>query len=86
MTPPSTAGPATTVIEELGHTKRKRVAWKHEVNGCLCGNVVQPSDLEAVRCKQAGCETEWVSTSTCYQLHSSLEVLLIDVVSIILHA
>jgi len=76
---------ATTVVEESGRTKRKRVARKHELNGCLCGDVVQPSDPEAraVKCKQAGCETEWVSRA-CYQFH--LVLLTVGMVSTILRA
>ncbi|KDR67268.1 hypothetical protein GALMADRAFT_80035, partial [Galerina marginata CBS 339.88] len=29
------------------------------LNDCLCGDVVQPFADGAVKCKQAGCETEW---------------------------
>ncbi len=72
--PPATTAPAMMVEgnntvtateprEEAGRTKRKRVPRKQqadELNGCLCGDVVEPSTEGALKCKQAGCETEWV--------------------------
>jgi hypothetical protein len=45
---------------------------KHDLNSCLCRDMVQPSDNEAVRCKQADCETEWVSTYHQPRLEVSL--------------
>jgi hypothetical protein len=54
----------TESLEELGHAKRKRVPRKQqadELNGCLCGDVIELFMEGALKCKQAGCETEWVS-------------------------
>ena len=54
------------IVEETGRSKRKRVPRKHvldTLNGCLCGEVVDPlkSPLnEIIKCKEIGCETEWV--------------------------
>lgn len=48
------------------HTRprpRKRKALNADLE-CLCGSPVSPEDIsdrKAVRCKKAGCETEWVS-------------------------
>jgi hypothetical protein len=50
--------------EELGRTKRKRVPRKQQaddLNGCLCGDVVEPDTEGALKCRQTGCETEWVT-------------------------
>ncbi|KJA17943.1 hypothetical protein HYPSUDRAFT_145782, partial [Hypholoma sublateritium FD-334 SS-4] len=33
------------------------------LNGCLCGIVVNPKCEGALKCRQAGCETQW------YHLH-----------------
>ena len=54
---------AVELHEESGRTKRKRVPRKQQadkLNGCLCRDVVEPSTEEALKCKQVGCETEWV--------------------------
>jgi hypothetical protein len=35
------------------------------LNGCLCGEVVNPlksSSNLIIKCKEIGCETEWVTT------------------------
>ena len=85
--------PAATVFEristtesheESGRTKRKRVPRKQqadELNGCLCGDVVEPDIEGALKCRQAGCETEWVAIVSLPSLHS-----LIYMPSIILDA
>ena len=53
------------IREELGRPKRKRVPRQHAdaLNGCLCGAVLDSSLSGVIKCKQAGCETQWVSTS-----------------------
>ena len=44
-------------------TKRKRIRWAVELNGCFCGNVLTGSSSTAgvIECKRTGCETQWVS-------------------------
>ena len=56
------------IPEELGRSKRKRVPRKltDALNGCLCGLILDSSMKEVLKCKQAGCETQCVSTS-CYE-------------------
>jgi hypothetical protein len=55
-----------TVEAEAGRSKRKRIPRKQvldTLNGCLCGDVVDPSELPSdtiIKCKEMGCETEWV--------------------------
>ena len=58
----------TEIIEESGRSKCKRVPQQlaDALNGCLCGLVLDGSSSGALRCKQAGCETQWVST-LCWQ-------------------
>ena len=48
---------------------RKSVSQKlaDALNGCLCGLILDDSMKEVLKCKQAGCETQWDSVST---LHS----------------
>ena len=56
--------PAATDIEmQSGRSKRKRVPRKaaDALNGCLCGVILNSSSNEVLECKQAGCETQWVS-------------------------
>jgi hypothetical protein len=50
--------------EELGRSKRKRIPRRlaDALNGCLCGLVLNGSSSGALKCKQLGCETQWVST------------------------
>jgi len=54
------------IVEETGRSKRKRVPRKHildTLNGCLCGEVVDSLKLPSnaiIKCKEIGCETEWV--------------------------
>ena len=52
------------IPEESGRSKRRRVPHKHAdaLNGCLCGQVLDSSLNGVLECKQAGCETQWVST------------------------
>jgi hypothetical protein len=52
------------IPEESGRPKRKRVPRQlaDALNGCLCGSVLNSSLSGVVKCKQAGCETQWVST------------------------
>ena len=54
--------------EELGRSKRKRIPRQlaNALNGCLCGLVLNPSSSGALKCKQTGCETQWVSTAIDY--------------------
>jgi hypothetical protein len=59
--------PAATepeIPEESGRSKRKRVPRQlaDALNGCLCGLVLDGSLGGVLKCKQAGCETQWVST------------------------
>ena len=52
-------------VETSGRGRRKKASRQiGALNGCLCGVVVNPDvDLvESVQCKQAGCETQWVSS------------------------
>ena len=51
---------------ELGWPKRKRVLCQiaDALNGCLCRLVLNGSLSGVIKCRQAGCETQWVST-TC---------------------
>ena len=53
------------IPEELGRSKRKRVPRKlaDALNGYLCGQVLDSSLNGVLECKQAGCETRWVSTA-----------------------
>jgi len=50
------------VIEESGRGRRKR-ALRHigDLNGCLCGKVVNPNvdSIGAIECRQPECETQW---------------------------
>ena len=52
------------IPEESGWPKRKRDPRQlvDVLNGCLCGSVLDSSLSGVVKCKQAGCETQWVST------------------------
>ena len=53
------------IPEELGQSKCKRIPRKlgDALNGCLWGLVLDSLLQEVVlKCKQAGCETQWVST------------------------
>ena len=54
--------------EELGQSKRKRIPRQlaDALNGCLCGLVLNASSSGALKCKQTGCETQWVSTAIDY--------------------
>jgi hypothetical protein len=52
------------IPEESGRSKRKRVPQQlaDTLNGCLCGLVLGSSLSGVLKCKQAGCETQLVST------------------------
>ena len=54
------------VPEESGRPKRRMIPRQlaDALNGCLCGSVLSSSLSGVVKCKQAGCEAQWVS-STC---------------------
>ena len=68
----SSVGPSTqaTAVEitpafvDSGRSKRKRIPRQlaDALNGCLCGLVLDCSMDGVLRCNQAGCETQWVST------------------------
>jgi len=51
------------IPEDSGRSKRKRVLQRvaDALNGCLCGTVLNGSSSGVLQCKQAGCETQWVS-------------------------
>lgn len=55
------------VPEEAGRSKRKRVPQRlaDALNGCLCGLVLSSSSRGVLKCKQPGCETQWVSKHLC---------------------
>ena len=55
------------VPEEAGRSKQKRVPRRlaDALNGCLCGLVLSSSSRGVLRCKQLGCETQWVSKHLC---------------------
>ena len=52
-------------VENSGRSKRKRVPRQlvDALNGCLCGLVLDCSMDGVLACNQAGCETQWVSTT-----------------------
>ena len=50
-------------VEEASHPKRKRVSLKLVLDRCLCGSVVNGLADGVLKCNQAGCETQWVSTA-----------------------
>ena len=52
------------IPEESGRPKRKRFPRQlaDALNGCLCESVLNSSLSGVVKCKQASCETQWVST------------------------
>ncbi|KDR69496.1 hypothetical protein GALMADRAFT_215158 [Galerina marginata CBS 339.88] len=47
------------VIDMSRRPKRKRVQRKLALDGCLCGSVLNGSTSGVLRCKHAGCETQW---------------------------
>jgi len=61
---PATIEISSEIPVELGQPKHKRVPRQlaDALNGCLCGSVLDGSLSGVVKCKQAGCETQWVST------------------------
>ena len=52
--------------EESGLSKRKQAPRKGEdddvLDSCFCGIVLNGSEDEALKSKQAGYETQWIST------------------------
>ena len=52
------------IPEESGWPKRKRIPRQlvDALNGCLCGVVLNNSSSGVLRCRQAGCKTQWVRT------------------------
>lgn len=60
-TVPGTSNDAT--LEVPGCPKCRKAPRQQDVdalNGCLCGEVLPPSSNGILKCKQAGCETQWV--------------------------
>jgi len=55
------------IPEELGRSKCKRIPRQlaDTLNGCLCGLVLNSSLNGILKCRQASCETQWVSTLHC---------------------
>ncbi|KAF8231999.1 hypothetical protein L208DRAFT_1393391 [Tricholoma matsutake] len=51
------------VPKESGWSKRKRILRQlgDALNGCLCGSVLNSTMDGILNCKQASCETQWVS-------------------------
>ena len=50
-------------VEVPARPKRRKAPRQEGVdalNGCLCGEVLQPLSNGVLKCKQAGCETQWV--------------------------
>ena len=63
---PQTGLGSGVVIEESGRSRRKRVLRQiGDLNGCLCGKVVNPgiNSSGAIECRQPGCETQWVRST-----------------------
>ena len=56
------------IPEESGWSKHKRVPRKlaDTLSGCHYRLILDSSMKEVLKCKQAGCETQWVSTS-CHE-------------------
>jgi len=67
---PTTIQVESEVAVEAGRSKRKRIPRKQvldTLNGCLCGEVVDPLELPSdaiIKCKAMGCETEWVTSNS----------------------
>jgi hypothetical protein len=63
---PTTIQVESEVTAETGRSKRKRIPRKlvlDTLNGCLCGEVVDPLELPSdtiIKCNEMGCETQWV--------------------------
>ena len=62
--------PAATepeILEESGWSRHKWVPQQPTdmLNGCLCRLVLNGSLGRVLKCKQAGCKTQWVSTLYC---------------------
>ncbi|KAF8240146.1 hypothetical protein L208DRAFT_1385070, partial [Tricholoma matsutake] len=51
------------VPKESGWSKHKRILRQlgDTLNGCLCGSVLNSTMDGILNCKQASCETQWVS-------------------------
>jgi hypothetical protein len=65
--------------DESGWSKRKRVPQQlaDALNGCLCGLVLDGLLGGVLKCKQAGCETQWVSTFKFFHRHSDSHMCLV---------
>ena len=53
-----------TTVEVPGRPKCRKAPRQQDIdalNGCLCGEVLQPLLNGVLKCKQAGCETQWVA-------------------------
>jgi len=67
---------------EAGRGRQKRAPRQiGTLNGCLCGIVIDSSTngIDAIECKQPGCETQWVS------LYNGIRTLVYQLYSIILN-
>jgi len=59
-----------TTVEVPGHPKCRKAPRQQDIdalNGCLCGEVLQPSSNGVLKCKQAGCDT--ISDVYHWRLH-----------------
>lgn len=58
---------STQLADSSGRSKRKRIPRQtaDALNGCLCGVVLSESEDGVLKCHNTGCETQWVSTSSC---------------------
>jgi hypothetical protein len=78
------------IVEETGQSKRKWVPRKHvlnTLNGCLCGEVVDSLKMPSnaiIKCKELGCETEWVVDLSLLYLWLISLTLLYSVTSVVL--
>src|ERR1700678_1941286 len=48
------------VASKTGRSERKCASKKQVLNGCLCGIIADSASDGVLKCKQAGCETQWV--------------------------
>jgi len=58
---PGTSNDAT--VEVPGRPKHRKALRQQDtdaLNGCLCGEVLQRLSNGVLKCRQAGCETQWV--------------------------
>ena len=75
---PQTGPEDEGIVGETGCGRHKRTHHQiGDLNGCLCGKVVNPTDVnsnEAIECRQPGCETKWVC-STYLSKFSDLHII-----------